>query len=187
MSLLKEQVTQLLKVRSSSEYSITERKLALEQLQQLDKAKILLVLLSLVSDQNYQDSEVRYRAIEAIASLAPRGCSKLLFPFLNDPDWIVRIEVCGQLYNYGYIFHENFEEAILPLTEILRNDPEVSVRLIAAGALGKLGDKRAIPALQWSQEHDAGKDWEGRSVKHEATAAIEEILFRKKIIDDIAK
>ena len=181
---LEQQVTQLLNVRSSTEYSPKERALALEQLLQFGKDKTLRVLLSIVSDQNYPNSEVRYRATEAIASIDPYGCPRLLLPFLNDPDWIIRSEVCGRIYNYGYIYHENFEEAVLPLTEILRHDSEVSVRMIAADALGKLGDKRAIPALQWAREHDDGEDWEGRSVKNVVVKAIEEILIRNPDIND---
>ena len=184
---LEQKVTQLLKIRSSSEYSPKERHHALDQLLQFNKEKTLLVLLSIVSDQNYPDSEVRYRATEAIAAIDPYGCPKLLLAFLNDPDHIIRSEVCGRIYNYGYIYHENFEEAVLPLTDILRHDPEVSVRLIATDALAKLGDKRAIPALQWAQEHDDGKDWEGRSVKDAAFEALEGILVRDPDINDNAK
>ena len=184
---LEQQVTQLLKIRSSGEYSPKERDLALEQLLQFDKEKTLLVLLSIVANQNYPDSEVRYRATEAIASIDPYECPKFLLPFLNDPDDIIRSEVCGRIYNYGYIYHENFEEAVLPLADILRHDPEVSVRLIAADALGKLGDKRALPALQWAQEHDDGEDFEGRSVKVAVVKAIEEILVRNPDINDNTK
>ena len=184
---LEKQVTQLLERRSSGEYSLKERDFALEQLLQLDKEKTLLVRLSIVSDQNYPDSEIRYCATEAIATIDPYNCPKLLLPFLNDPDYIIRSEVCGRIYNYGHIYHENFEEAVLPLTDILRHDPEVSVRLIAADALGKLGDKRALSSLQWSQEHDDGEDFEDRSVKDAAIKAIKEIRVRNPDINDNAK
>jgi HEAT repeat protein len=183
---LQEQVTRLLKIIGSIEYSPKERDLALEHLLELNKEKTQLVLLSILSDRNYPDPEVRYRAANAMASIDPYSCPKLLLPFLNDPDYHIRMEVCGRIYNYGYIYHENFDEAILPLTGILRHDAEVSVRLIAAHALRVLGDKRAIPALQWAQEHDDGEDWEGRSVRDAAVEAMEEILGRNPDINNNA-
>jgi HEAT repeat protein len=64
--------------------------------------------------------------------------------------------------------------AVEPLIEALE-DVSVRVRLAAVHALGKLGDPRALRALERVQLHDEGETVEGDTVKKAAYEAIEQI------------
>ena len=67
------------------------------------------------------------------------------------------------------------EIAIDPLIERLQNDASADVRVVAAFALGKIGHKRSLSALNWAKDHDFSPDFEGRTVSEEAILAIDEI------------
>ncbi len=82
----------------------------------------------------------------------------------------MRQHICGLLSD------DKNEQSIEPLIRTMLNDPDNDVRRMAAWALGKLRDKRALPALRWVQEHDHGAGFEGRTVSDEAARAIENIL-----------
>ena len=66
-------------------------------------------------------------------------------------------------------------QAVEPLCELLRHELSPDVRSWAVIALGQIGDKRALPTLEWVRDHDTGETWEGRRIASTAEAAIREI------------
>jgi HEAT repeat protein len=159
-------------------YDIKARQEARQELSKLDREQVIDVLSTVLADQDPQEPELRYRSAEMLVKIDPKRAAKLLIPYLESADSLLRSHVCGLLSICGG------KEAIIPLVNILRNDPKVSARMNAAFTLGKIGDQRAIPALRWAQQHDEGTDWEGRCVSDAATGAIEEILARYSSTDD---
>ena len=68
-------------------------------------------------------------------------------------------------------------EFIYPLIYLLENDPDNDVRFIAAVALGRIGDERAIPSLTRAKEKDFGVDYEGETVSSAADDALKQIYL----------
>ncbi len=69
--------------------------------------------------------------------------------------------------------------AVEPLIRAM-SQPDSHVRFYTARALGKLGDKRALPVLEWAQDNDTTpitdtKSLRGKSVSYVAAKAIEKI------------
>jgi HEAT repeat protein len=164
------EVVELLKKMAS--YDRTEPARAYQELQKLDRERLIDTLSSILSHQGHHNPEIRYRAAEVLVKVDPERGRRLILPYLGSPDSVLRWLVCGLLSNHGD------ETATMPLVSVLRDDPEPRVRMLAAFALGKVGDERAIPALEWAREHDDGTDWEGRRVSDSAADAIEEISAR---------
>ncbi len=110
------------------------------------------------------------RAIEALAKLGdPRMVEPLIRLFKAQPV----SSIATILGNFGD------RRAVEPLIDALQ-DRDPSVRFYVARALGKLGDKRALPALEWTRTHDTEpildrKSVRGKSVSDAATKAIERI------------
>lgn len=77
--------------------------------------------------------------------------------------------ICGILSTYGD------ERVMEDLVHVLENDPAPDVRMLAAFALGRIGDERAIPVLIKARDNDLGVDFEGRSLSDAATDAFETI------------
>jgi HEAT repeat protein len=69
---------------------------------------------------------------------------------------------------------------VLPLAQVLLEDPEPDVRCVAAEALWAVGDERAIPALLYASTHDTGKDYEDRSIANATRNAVLAIQHRQK-------
>jgi HEAT repeat protein len=68
-------------------------------------------------------------------------------------------------------------EHIVPtLIEMLKEEPDPSIRLMVAMALGEIGDKRALPALEWSADNDHETNYEGTLISSEAKSAISNLL-----------
>jgi len=110
------------------------------------------------------------RAIEALAKLGdPRMVEPLIRLFKTQ-----RVtSIATILGNFGD------RRAVEPLIDALQ-DRDPSVRFYVARALGKLRDKRALPALEWARAHDTEpildrKSIRGKSVSDAATKAIERI------------
>jgi HEAT repeat protein len=71
-------------------------------------------------------------------------------------------------------------EIVVPaLIKILKEDPEPGIRIEAASTLGYIGDKRAIPALEWSVENDDGRDHDDNPIAYVAQRAIERLTSDK--------
>ncbi len=65
------------------------------------------------------------------------------------------------------------------MVKLLLNDSDSDVRYQAAFFLGRIGDDRALPALEWAAQYDQGQDYEGDLVSARAKWALQEILSRK--------
>jgi HEAT repeat protein len=109
-------------------------------------------------------------AIEALAKLGDPRMVEPLIRLLREQ----RISsVATVLGNFGDV------RAVEPLIDAL-SDPDPGMRFYAARALGKLGDRRALPALEWAREADTErivdrKSLYGKSVSIAAAKAITRI------------
>lgn len=97
----------------------------------------------------------------------------ILIPLLRHPNREYRWEICGLLS-----LHRD-ERVIGPFMERLK-DEDPGIRHIAAFALGKVGDLKALPALEWTIQNDTGVDYEGRLVSEMAKMAIRQIKTRSE-------
>jgi HEAT repeat protein len=170
-------------------YDLDVQQNARQQLYRLDREPTIRVLSAVLADENPEDPELRYRAAGLLARLDPKRAATLLIPCLKSRDPLMRSEACGLLSTMrseacGLLSTCDDQEATVPLMDVMRNDPKASTRMLAAFALGKVGDRRAITALQWVEQHDSGTDWEGRHVSDAATDAIREILARHPRTND---
>ena len=111
--------------------------------------------------------KVRCAAAKAIVTLDPHRAVPVLLPLLDDADESVRLSICDLFRT----MHD--ARTVEPLVAHLQTDPSADVRMIAASALGNIGDVRALPALYWATDHDPGRDYRGCPVRTAAaTAAI---------------
>lgn len=90
----------------------------------------------------------------------------LVLPLLHSKEAHLRRHVCGLLSNY------NSSVAVEPLIQKLQTDTSADVRVVAAFALGKIQNEKALPALLAAQKQDFGIDFEGTTVSEEARKAI---------------
>jgi HEAT repeat protein len=109
-------------------------------------------------------------AAEALAKL---GDARMVEPLIRLFKEQRESSIATILGNFGD------RRAVEPLIEALY-DPDPSVRFYTGRALGKLGDKRALPILEWVREHDTQpildrKSIRGKSVSYAAGKAIERI------------
>lgn len=116
------------------------------------------------------DAELRCQAALAIFYVDPKGGIELLVPLLDDPEWIVRVEICGLLHDIAD------ERAVRPLIQIMKSDPNPMVRNTAAYALGGIGDPVAIPALIQALNSDHEPDELGHCASGRAATALDHIL-----------
>jgi HEAT repeat protein len=144
-------------------YNSEMSKAALQTLVELDREAVVQVLTQVL---NSQDSNLRCQAAETLVKLDPDYGVRQILPYLETPDSTLRWVICGLLSTHGD------KKAVLPLVNVLQNDSEADVRMLAAFALGRIGDQRAISALEWAREHDEGTDYEGRRVSDVAADAI---------------
>jgi HEAT repeat protein len=139
-------------------------------LQSLDRQWVIGVLTTLLADP---DPEMRCDAAEALVRIDPKCALDVILPLLNDPVSSVRWHICGLLHDFGD------ERASAHLVKVLLEDPEGDVRLLAAAALGNVGNHTVIPALRQAQQFDDGIDYEGRRVRDMAAEAIDSILGKE--------
>ena len=141
-------------------------------LRQYDIEKIINAMSVILA---FGDAKVRFHAVDAIPYLVPNDVViNLLLPYLNDPIPELRWTLCELFHSY------RDSRVVLPLAELLQNDIDPDVRVVAAEALFAVGDERAIPALTYATEHDTGKDYEDRTVADAARNAIVAIENRIK-------
>lgn len=145
------------------------REKILNELRSFDREKLMGTLDDLLYDR---DPYLQSYAIAVLMTLDRQRGIGLLLPLLNAPEAGLRWFICDLLVDDGD------ERAVEPLIRVLLEDPDGSVRLMAAVALRHIGDSRAIPALQHAMNHDVGTDEEGRRVDEAAKEAIDAILSR---------
>jgi HEAT repeat protein len=85
----------------------------------------------------------------------------------------MRWTVCGLLSRHGD------ERAVEPLIQVLLSDDWPDIRMLAADVLGEIGDRRALEALHYAEQHDLGVDYENRTVRDAASEAISAILQKQ--------
>jgi len=143
----------------------------LNEMRSLDREKLMDVLNSLLYDS---DPYLQSYAIDVLMALDRQHAVSLLLPLLNASEAEMRWFICDLLADDGD------ERAIEPLIKVLLEDPDDSVRLMAAVALRHIGDTRAIPSLEYAMNHDKGADEEGRRIDKAAKEAINAILSRAR-------
>lgn len=150
--------------------NLEERERAQRELLGFAGSEVIEVLSEIMLSD--PDPEMQGYAARTLVEIAPERASELIVPLLESPEPILREDICGLLSNCGD------EKATMPLMEVLQNDRDADARFLAAFALGKIGDRRAIPALEWARQHDDGIDFDGHRVRNAAEDAISEILAR---------
>jgi HEAT repeat protein len=119
-------------------------------------------------------SGIQREAIQALAKLAdPRAVEPLIRVMVRSYD----PSIPTILSNFGA------DRAVEPLINLLQTPPETrreqhwysAFRYYAVRALGKLGDKRALPILEKMHEAETVLVFKGKSIRDAATKAIERI------------
>lgn len=167
--MTEEQVYKRLRVLKKSLDADLRRK-ARRELLRSDR-RVLNDVLARVIEAADDTELLAYTAELTVEIDGEEGAARIL-PLLHSSDSLLRRHVCGLLSNFGG------EHSIRLLVDVLENDVSADVRVIAAFALKKIGDQRALPALRWAKEHDNGVDFEGCHVSDEAGEAIDAILDR---------
>jgi HEAT repeat protein len=137
------------------------------KMRSIGSKRLFPILGSFLSDP---DSEFRCLVSETIFRIDPQAGVALLLPLLDDPEWVVRVEVCGLLHDIAD------KCAVHPLIERMKTDPDPMVRNTAAYALGGIGDPAAIPALIETLDNDHEPDELGHSASGCAATALDNIL-----------
>lgn len=151
-------------------FDVDELYAAMDELRSLPKGQVIEGLTELLVDV---DGNIRCDAAEALVRVDSLTGVDLIVPLLGDRSPGVRRHICGLLHDFGD------QRAVEPLTKVLLNDEDSSVRFFAAYALEGVGDHRALDALHWVEQHDKGTNREGYPVSRMAAEAIESILARK--------
>lgn len=146
-----------------------ERDDAVSKLKQFEREKTIHILSELLHET---DQDLRCDAAEALVRIDSDRTMSLLFPLLRDDDSTVRWNTCGLLHDFGD------ERAIPWLIDVLSDDPQGDIRLIAAYALGEIGDNSALPVLHRAVQLDDGIDSDGRTIRQAAEEAIQRITDR---------
>ena len=97
---------------------------------------------STISELNSPDHRIRRRAVRALGKSKHESAVAPLCNALKDENEYVRTSAAEAL---GTISNN---ESLLPLIEVLENDPYNHARAAAAKSLGKFEDKRAVDALR---------------------------------------
>ena len=145
---------------------------ARETLRKLDRRD---VLAEIKTNMFNEDPEIRSLASELLLLLNEESEANEVISLLSDPVDFVRYNLIYYIIDYKY-----FPKIIVePLINTLLRDPDSEVRILSAIALGRIGDLRAVPALQKAKDNDFATDYEGETVSNVATKAIKEILDKK--------
>ena len=124
--------------------------------------------------QQETDTELlAYVAEIIVESDRDEGAIRIL-PLLQYPASHLRRHTCGLLSNC------RDPRTVDSLLERLTTDDSADVRVIAAFALGKIGDPKALSVLIYACKHDFATDYEKSSVSDEAKIAIERIAGRSR-------
>jgi HEAT repeat protein len=151
---------QLLKVSMDARV----RRQARQAILDLDTAILQERLSEIVQDET--DPEILAYIAEILLERDYESGIALVLPLLGTEEAHLRRHICGLLSNYSD------SNTVEPLIQRLQTDTSADVRVIAAFALGKIQDERALPALLVAQEQDFDIDFEGTPVNEEARRAI---------------
>ncbi len=151
----------------SSGFNREERDKVIAKMQSIGSEKLFPILSSFLSDP---DSEFRCLVSEMIFRIDPKTGVDLLLPLLADPEWVVRVEICGLLHD---IADKRTSQALI---QIMKSDPNPMARNTAAYALGGIGDPVAIPALIEALDNDHETDELGHTASECAATALDNIL-----------
>lgn len=142
---------------------------AYQRLQEFERKLLFQVLHEYI---NGKSRELKGLSIRAIMSLDSIQGVDWIIPLLDDPAEPLRWFVCFVLKSFGDT------RSVLPLTQVLLQDPDGNIRFMAAAALERTGDYRAIEALRYVAQYDQGTDHEGRRVATMAEQAVIAIQAR---------
>jgi HEAT repeat protein len=137
------------------------------ELLESDQKILVEILEKIIRDET--DVEILAYTAELIVESDVSETARRILPLIRFTDHVLRRHVCGLLGNC------RDEVAIDPLIERLQTDESADVRVAAAYALGKIGHKSSLSALNWAKDHDFSPDFEGRTVSEESILAINEI------------
>jgi HEAT repeat protein len=137
------------------------------KMRSIGSERLFPILAGFLSDP---DGEYRCLVSEAIFHIDPQAGVALLLPLLDDPEWGVRVQICGLMHDIGD------KRTVQPLIQIMKTDPDPMVRNTAAYALGGIGDPIPIPALIETLDNDHEYDELGYSASSTAATALDNIL-----------
>lgn len=143
---------------------------AISKLRTLNRQKLIAELRQYLS---HTSPEIRSQAVELLILLIDTSTIRDLLPVFTDAVSFVRFNLINELVQNNFLD----SEFIYPLIYLLENDPDNDVRFIAAVALGRIGDERAIPPLTRAKEKDFGVDYEGETVSSAADDALKQIYL----------
>jgi HEAT repeat protein len=129
-----------------------------------------LVTLSHDFDLNIQD-----QAINFLLELNPYLYLDLALELLESDNDDFRGSICYKLYADVPLD----ARATQPLSKLLTPDNSPDVRWFAAAALGKTGDRNALPILQSVLLNDDGANYEGDLIRDIAKVSISQILKKQ--------
>lgn len=129
-------------------------------------------LFNAISEYMYDSSLQRMEwiiCIESLCRIDRIAANKRFIEALQIDDRDKRYRIVRLLRGCG-------TEHIVPtLMKMLKEEREPGIRYMVALALGMIGDKQAIPALEWSAKYDDGANHDGILVSDTAKEAIEEL------------
>ena len=165
---MEERLTQWMAALERPRWDDSEgRERVAEEMRRVGGDVLFVLLAAKLTDA---DPEVRCQAVTTLLRVDASRTLALVLPMLSDPDWIVRWHTSGCLHNFGD------ERAIEPLIDLLGDDPEPSVRVNAAYALGGIASPAAIPALLAALDSDHEENPLGHTPSSCAATALDEIL-----------
>jgi HEAT repeat protein len=114
----------------------------------------------------------------AITALVKLRDERALAPIIDIFQKTNQADLATVLGNWGDT------RAVEPLIAAMRN-PDAHIRYYTARALGRIGDERAVPVLEWAAANDRvpildTKSLRRKSVSYAATRALEAITSRSK-------
>jgi HEAT repeat protein len=129
-----------------------------------------LVVLSHDLDVNIQD-----QAINFLLELNPYQYLDLALELMASENDDLKGSICYKLYADVVLDGR----ATQPLSKLLTPDNSPDVRWLAVAALGKTGDRNALPILQSVLLNDDGANYEGDLIRDIARVSISQILKRQ--------
>jgi HEAT repeat protein len=141
----------------------------------LGDASVIPILTTAAEQDPGADSEVRCRAVSAMAKISPERAEALALRNLGDPNPLLRVNAVYNLRELGS------RTAAPQIAHLLATDPDEIIRWWAAFSLGSLGDASVIPILTTAAEQDPGADHEGRTIREAAIRSIE--MIRSRLAD----
>jgi HEAT repeat protein len=115
---------------------------------------------------------VQDQAINFLLELKPHAYLDLALELLTSGKDDLRGSICYKLYADIPLD----ARATRPLSKLLTPDNSPDVRWLAVAALGKTGDRNALPILEKVLREDDGANYEGDLVRDIAKVAIAQIL-----------